>query len=284
MVRPTASPSIRSRHPWTFTGLLGGIVWRVGLILLLVYGVAQVTLRTEWFRRKIEREFSRIAGVEVRVGRVRGTESLNLKIRDVISISEEGGFDLRVVRIRWRLFRRRGTPLIESVRVDGWDATFTANGSGPMSSSAMGQVMNDLRVPVGMGLPGVFSRTSPPAAAPSPSAQTPCHSLGDVPRLEMRWGTVHLHDARGVALISIKGLAFLWSTMPRPDGGRVAHFAVRAEEVQVAKGPRIEGFHMEWIDTQDRQFLSVLEADDWGGVTRPRSAEDEYRDLFDAMD
>jgi hypothetical protein len=151
-----------------------------------------------------------------------------------------------------------------------------------MSSSAIGRVMKDLLVPVGRGLPGVFS-LAPAAPPPAPSAQARNHSLGDLPHLEMRWGTIHMQDARGVALISVAGLEFLWSTMPRPDGGRVAHLALRAEEVQVANGPRIEGFHMEWIDTQDRQFLSVLEADDWGGVTRPRSAGEEYRELFDAM-
>ena len=284
MARKTSSQSVAATRTWTLTGLLGGVVWRLGLSLLLLYGLAQVGVRTEWFRQKIEKEFSRIAGVDVRVGHVRGTESLNLKIRDVISMSEEGGFDLRVVRIRWRLFRGRGEPLIESVRVDGWDASFTANGSGPVSSSAMGRVLKDLLVPGGLGLPGVFSR-APAAPAPrSPSAKAQIHSLGDLPHLEMRWGTIHMQDARGGALISVAGLEFLWSTMARPDGGRVAHLALRAEEVQVANGPRIEGFHMEWIDTQDRQFLSVLEADDWGGVTRPRSPEDEYRELFDAMD
>lgn len=284
MVRTTSPSSGTPPRTWTPTGLLGAVVWRLGLVLLILYALAQVTVRTEWFRRKIEQEFSRIAGVDVRVGHVRGTESLNLKIRDVISMSEEGGFDLRVVRIRWRLFRGRGTPLIESVRVDGWDASFTANGSGPMSSSAIGRVMKDLLVPVGLGLPGVFSRTPAAPTARPPSAKAHIHSLGDLPRLEMRWGTIHMQDARGVALISVAGLEFLWSTMPRPDGGRVAHLALRAEEVQVANGPRIAGFHMEWIDTQDRQLVSVLEADDWGGVTRPRSVEEEYRELFDAMD
>ncbi|MDY0144731.1 MAG: hypothetical protein RBS84_01900 [Kiritimatiellia bacterium] len=284
MARKIFSPSVSTPRTWTLTGLLGGVVWRLGLILLILYGLAQLTVRTEWFRRKIEREFSRIAGVDVHVGHVRGTESLNLKIRDVISMSEEGGFDLRVVRIRWRLFRERGEPLIESVRVDGWDATLTANGAGPVSSSALGRVLKDLVVPVGLGLPGVGGHTPAVSEPRPPSAKAQIHSLGDLSHLEMRWGTVHLQDARGVALIAVAGLEFLWTTVPRPDGGRVAHLALRAEEVQVANGPRIEGFHMEWIDTQDRQFLSVLEADDWGGVTRPRSPEDEYRQLFDAMD
>jgi hypothetical protein len=38
------------------------------------------------------------------------------------------------------------------------------------------------------------------------------------------------------------------------------------------------------VDTGSRQFLSTLQADDWGAAPAPRSREDEYREMLDAMD
>ena len=139
------------RRTWSVSHLLGALVWRLALVLLILYGLAQLGIRTEWFRRRVERELSRVAGTDVSVGHVRGTESLNLKIRDVISVTDEGGFDLRVVRIRWRLFRPRGASLLESVRVDGWEATFTADGRGPLSSSVLARMAEGMRVPARSG-------------------------------------------------------------------------------------------------------------------------------------
>ena len=40
-----------------------------------------------------EAELSRMAGMEMRVGRIRATESLNLKLRDVISVSKDAGIE-----------------------------------------------------------------------------------------------------------------------------------------------------------------------------------------------
>lgn len=271
------------RRTWSVSHLLGALVWRLALVLLVLYGLAQLGIRTEWFRRRVERELSRVAGTDVSVGHVRGTESLNLKIRDVISVTDEGGFDLRVVRIRWRLFRPRGASLLESVRVDGWEATFTADGRGPLSSSVLARMAEGMLVPAGVGLPGRPVRPAGQGLIAG-GATDSGGSLGDIPRLEMRWGTVQVRDAGGQALVSVSGLDVLWTAVRRPDGGRVSHLDLRAEEVQVANGPRIAGLHVELIEAGSRQFLGALEADDWGGAARPRSPEEDYRDLFDAMD
>ena len=79
----------------------------------------QILVRTDVFRAQVEKELSRLAGMEMRVGRIRATESLNLRIRDAIGVSDVAGIEARIVRIRWHLFRPRGEPMLESVRVDG---------------------------------------------------------------------------------------------------------------------------------------------------------------------
>ena len=52
-------------------------LWKLGLAVLLIYGALQVLVRTDFFRARVEAELSRLTGMEMRVGRIRATESLN---------------------------------------------------------------------------------------------------------------------------------------------------------------------------------------------------------------
>ena len=70
---------------------------KLALVVLLVYGALQVLVRTDFFRSRVEAELSRLAGMEMRVGRIRATESLNLRIRDVIGVSKVAGIEARTV-------------------------------------------------------------------------------------------------------------------------------------------------------------------------------------------
>ena len=72
---------------------LGSWLWKLALVLALVYGALQILVRTDVFRAQVEDELSRLAGMEVRIGRMRATESLNLKIRDTIGISDVAGIE-----------------------------------------------------------------------------------------------------------------------------------------------------------------------------------------------
>ena len=58
--------------------VLWSLLWRLALAALLVYGVLQLFVRTNYFRLRVEAELSRMTGMEMRVGRIRATESLNL--------------------------------------------------------------------------------------------------------------------------------------------------------------------------------------------------------------
>ena len=66
---------------------LWSFAWKWLLAIALVYGALQVLVRMNVFRSQVERELSRLAGMEMRIGRIRATESLNLRIRDAIGVS-----------------------------------------------------------------------------------------------------------------------------------------------------------------------------------------------------
>ncbi|NLB65100.1 MAG: hypothetical protein GX803_01345 [Lentisphaerae bacterium] len=284
MARAAGKDDTRDRRRWGATSLLGTAVWWLALLLLVLYGVLQVGVRTEIFRRWLEGELSRIIGLKVQIGHVRATESLNLKVRNVIMVAEEGGFDLRVVRIRWRLIRPRGGSRIESVRVDGWEATFAADGAGPLAANAIAEIVDTVIPSSRLG----SEEGSPRPAEPDEGAeQTPGWeegALGSIPRVEMRWGTVHVRDAEGNMRLSALGLDCLWTVSQLPAGGRVAHVDLTAEELQLAGGTHIAGLHVELSDYGDRLILTSARVGDWGGETQSAIPGEDYRALFEAMD
>ncbi|NLG34970.1 MAG: hypothetical protein GX548_06420 [Lentisphaerae bacterium] len=263
-------------------GFLGSAAWGLLLVLLLLYGLVQIGVRTECFRLRMEKELSRRLGMEMRVGRIRATESLNLKIRDVISVSEEAGLEARLIRVRWRLFRPRGAPLLESVRVDGWAVTFAPDDAGVMQPAVLGDLQGRISGwvglgPAGMGLPS-------PRQKAVPAAEADGLFRPGVSRIDLRRGTLRLQDRQGRLQAAAEDLHVRLNSLLLPEGGRVSHLDLKAGVVQIASGPRIIGLHLEVVDTGDRQMVSVLEATDWGGAPRPRSSAAEYRKLLDAMD
>ncbi len=265
---------------------LGSLVWKALLLLIVLYAAMHLGVRTEWFRARVERELSALTGMEMRVGRIRATESLNLKIRDVISLTQDAGLELRLVRVRWRLLRPRNAPIIESIRVDGWAATLAPDADGRMQPAGLGRLPGQILGWAGLQLPGISDEAPPADAEKDAKAPPPRRPLAwfAIGNLEMRWGSVRIQDANGQALAILSGLDVLRTTMILPEGDRITHYEFRAGLVQVDQGPRIAGLQVELIDTGDRQFVSTLQATDWGAAPRPPNTEDDVRALLDAMD
>lgn len=259
------------------------LLWKLALALLLVYGALQLFVRTSFFRSRVEAELSRLTGMEMRAGRIRATESLNLRIRDVISVSKDAGLEARIVRIRWRLFRPKGVSMLESVRVDGLAVTFAPDAEGVVQPAFLGRVSRMVLDSAGASLPDAAGAAKPPDAAPPPAADedSPEGMGGPV---EIRWASARWQDKEGNLLASVSNLELIWVAMTLSNGGRVSHLDCRAAEVKVVNGPRITGLHVELLDAGDRQFLVNLDASDWGSARKPRAAEVEYRELLDAMD
>jgi len=84
---PSAIPNLTRRDREALFWWMG-LRWVLTLlgIAVALYVAAQVVARTDWMKKTVEAELSRLSGMPVRIdGRIRATESLNLKIRDVIS-------------------------------------------------------------------------------------------------------------------------------------------------------------------------------------------------------
>ena len=280
--KETAGGAVATARPSSGCRILCSLLWKLALVVLLVYGSIHVFVRTSFFRSMVEAELSRLAGMEMRTGRIRVTESLNLRIRDVISVSEYSGIEARLVRIRWHLFRRRGAPMLESVRIDGLALTI-----GP---DEKGEIQPRFLVPAATKL---FDWAGVPLPAGTPTAGKPerTDETGQLPTVRnggplvvLRGMSVRLQDAAGNLQASVAGMDLAWASMDLPNGGRVSHVDGHAAEVKVAKGPQIKGLHVELIDTGARQFLVDLDAADWGGASPPKPPGAEARELLDAMD
>jgi hypothetical protein len=277
-----ASSAVR---PSSACRILCSLLWKLALVALLIYGALHVFVRTAYFRSRVEAELSRLAGMEMRAGRIRATESLNLRIRDVISVSEFSGIEARLVRIRWHWFRPKGAPMLESVRVDGLAITIGPDENGVIQPQFFTPVAKKLLDWTGVPLPaGVVP------AAPKNVAKEPDEGMGlqafrsGGPLVMLRGVSARLQDANGNLQASVSGMDLAWASMELPNGGRVSHLDCHAAEIKVVKGPQIMGLHVELLDAGDKQFLVDLAAADWGGTSPPKPPGAEARELLDAMD
>jgi len=270
--------------------VLWSIVWKLALLVLLFYGALQLWVRTDFFRSRVEKELSSLMGMEMRVGRIRATESLNLKIRDIISVSDVAGIEVRVARIRWRWFRPTGVSMLESLRVQGLSITVAPDADGVLQPPFLGSLSRQIFKWTGVSLPAP-SRASPApvtaetevTAAKEASPRSALEALGGGP-LSFRDVSIRWQDAQGNLLASISGLNATRMSMELADGEQVAHVSCTVEKIKVERGPSLSGLRVEWVEAAGRWFLITLDAVDWGTVSRPRSEEDECRELLDAMD
>jgi hypothetical protein len=284
------SPSEERIRPVSAGRALWSIGWKLAVLILLFYGVLQLWVRTDFFRSRVEQELSSLMGMEMRVGRIRATESLNLKIRDIISVSDVAGIEVRVARLRWRWFRPSGVPMLESLRVQGLAITIAPDADGALQPTFLGPLSRQVFDWAGVSLPAptavpsekVESGEAAAAAdeAVAPSALT---AMGIGP-LSFQDVSIRWQDAEGNLVASVTGMNVDRMSMELADGEQVAHVSCTVEKIQVERGPTLSGLRVEWVEAAGRWFLITLDALDWGTVPRPRSEADEYRELFDAMD
>lgn len=271
----------------SFGRTLGSWFWKLALVLALVYGALQILVRTDVFRAQVEDELSRLAGMEVRIGRMRATEALNLKIRDAIGISDVAGIEVRLARVRWRLFRPRGAPMLESVRVDGLALTVAPDAAGAIQPAFLGQLSQNVFAWTGLPAPKELAAAKDSDAAAAPARNTGMdRSLEDwlggplvLQNVSVRW-----QDAQGRLQASVSGLDVVWTPLVTPQGRLVSHLDCRAAEIKIVNGPRIADLHLELVAVEHQRFLVDLQAADWGGAEPPPSPAAEARELLDAMD
>ena len=279
--------SASAARPISVCRALWAFAWKLALAVALVYGALQVLVRMDFFRAQVEKELSQLAGMEMHIGRIRATESLNLRIRDAIGVSSVAGIEARIARIRWRFFRPRGEPMLESVRVDGLALTIAPDETGAIQPAFLGRLSKNIfewtGMPVPQELAGAENATLGSAMEEKGAAGRPLETWIRGP-LVFQGVSVRWQDAQGNLKASVSGLDVVWMTMVTPRGRRVSHLECRAAEIKVVNGPRITDLRLELVEVDGQRFLVGLDAADWGGVAAPLPAGTEARALLDAMD
>lgn len=279
--------SASAARPVSVGRALWAFAWKLALAVALVYGALQVLVRMDFFRSQVEKELSQLAGMEMHIGRIRATESLNLRIRDAIGVSSVAGIEARIARIRWRLFRPRGEPMLESVRVDGLALTIAPDETGAIQPAFLGRLSKNIfewtGMPVPQELAGAEHAPLGSAMEEKGAAGRPLETWIRGP-LVFQGVSVRWQDAQGNLKASVSGLDVVWMSMVTPRGRRVSHLECRAAEIKVVNGPRITDLRLELVEVDGQRFLVGLDAADWGGVAAPPPAGAEARELLDAMD
>lgn len=273
-------------------------LWRpllcvVGVAVLL-YGSAQLWSRSPWFEDWLEARISRAVGMPVRIGRVRATESLNLKIRDIIGMTDEAGFEIKILRLRWHLFRRRHDPWLDSIRIEGLSLSIAPDADGQLHPAVFASFFKHL--PVGLTAPAATgSGASPPpppveydeaAVEPADAARMSSDVFWrdtDIPALSISHGNLQLRDAGGNPQLSVAGLTMEYAGRQVADGRQVRHIKIQAERVTPPTGGRIANLQMEMIELDGHVVVLSCTADEWGMHPPPVSKSDEYRALLDSI-
>ena len=297
---PSAIPKLTRRD----RGLLFwwmGVRWALTLagIAVVLYIAAQIVARTDWMRNKVEAELSRLSGMPVRIdGRIRATESLNLKIRDVISYEGESGLRVGILRIRWRLFAPKGESHVEAVWAENVSLTLTVGADGTIRPSFLGDCGRQAAVYA--GLPVLSREATPAEQAVEQAADGDAKADGEgvkarpalevLPLLRIQNARVRWCGADGEEIASAEGIDITWRTLGLPEIGMnpvlgpgddltVSHLRGYAESVVVPPSVHVAGLRLELIHAGTKNYLSHLSATDWGRQKPPQNPAESTADI-----
>ena len=292
--RPAPPPRLAFRDRLAIASrLLLHALLLLAALALLAYAALQLFARSDLFRSRLEASLSALSGMPVRIdGRIRATEALNLKLRDVISTDGDAGLAVGTLRVRWRLFPPRGTSRIESIWLESVHLTLSVRPDGtvspPFLAACARQAADFAALPSLSALPSPApapaapSTPSAPAAETSPSDRNP---VARIPLVRIQNADVHWRDADGVELASADGIDLTWTTSPIPELGmmprlrpgdptQLSYFRGYAARIRLGSTLQIAGLRMEIADADGRPYLVLLEAADWGAHTPPPSRSD----------
>ena len=283
------------------TKLLGRILWIAIAVAAVLYGIAQAGLRSPWFRVAVERRLSAAAGMEVRVGRIRPTESLNLRISDISVLEDRAGMEVKVLRVKWTFFARRGFSRIRKIIVEDAVLTMAPDEQGELlpafvgertwelvSSLTQGRLQNASETPDSpFGLGFAPSDTAP--AAGGHDGGRMYREFGGIRNVRLIRGTFSLRDANGNERAFAKDVDISRKIDFAADGRKVEHWDVQAAMLS-AEGMQLP--NLDWAaDFTEGGGWNVTRFasdswSDWG----PAPSQDEmdcttekYRELFDSI-
>lgn len=265
----------------------GRLFWGALALAVLFYGGAQATVRSPWFRVAVERRLSKAAGMEVRVGSIRATESLNLRIGGISALEDRAGLEVRVLRVKWSFFAPRGFSRIHKISAEDITFTMAPDEEGQLLPSFAGDRVWEL---VGRLAQDMVPAAPVPDAWPSGKGRETVRPRrdGDIPHVRLVRGVFSLRDASGRERASARDLELDRRVGFDADGHLVEHLDVQAAVLTV-EGMQLTGVDWAAERTDGGEWNVVrFASDDWSGWT-PADAEGldaatgMYRELLDSI-
>ncbi|MBQ9345466.1 MAG: hypothetical protein IJT88_09665 [Kiritimatiellae bacterium] len=305
-VRPMTKPApsgiprlTRADRHLLFWTMLLRLLALVAAVAALFYVVAQVVSRTDWMRHRLEAYLSDFAGMPVRIdGRVRATEALNLRIRDVISVDGDSGLTIGILRIRWRLFPPAGESHVKSIWAENVQLNLTRAADGSIRPAFLAQLGRQAAGYAGIPIPAAPEDETAVAPAPAEKTAAPAPDASPQPVLplfRLQNARVFWRTADDTLLASATGIDLTIRTLALPEIGMnpvlgpedarsVMHWRGYAETVVVPPSINIKGLRIDLVHSGDRDFLSHLSAADWGQHPAPRNPADVPPDVAMLLD
>lgn len=264
-------------------------------VAAVLYGAAQAGVRSPWFRVAVERRLSKAAGMEVHVGRIRATESLNLRIDTVSALEDRAGMEVRVLRVKWSWFAPKGFSRIRKISIEDAVLTMAPDAEGNLLPAFAGARAWELvgrltrgmvpDVPDGAGgapLPGTEEE------APS-GAVRPHRSVGNIPHVRLVRGVFSVRDASGRERVAARDVEIDRAVSLDADGRRTENWNVQAAVMEV-EGMQLTGIDWAAERTEDGAWtVTRFVSDGWSGwepaagADAIESATERYRALLDSI-
>lgn len=272
------------------------LFWRAIRIAIAVaavlYGGAQAGIRSPWFRVAVERRLSNLAGMEVRVGRIRPTESLNLRISDVSSLENNAGMEVRVLRVKWSFFAPRGFFRVRKLVAEDAVLTMSPDAAGNMQPAFAGDRAWEMVGHLSRGLEPDIQRTADLPGGGENAGGTPPgigRGFASMPDFRLLRCVFSLRDANGRERVSAKDVEINRTVGLDADGRPEEHWEVQAAVLSV-EGMQLTG--IDWVAdrTADGEWkVSRFASSDWSGWTAAgeggdvEDATEKYRALLDSI-
>lgn len=263
----------------------GRVLWGVFALAAVLYGLAQAAIRSPWFRAAVERRLSEAAGMEVRVGRIRATESLNLRIGDIGALDERAGMEVRVLRVKWSFFAPRGFSRIRKVSAEDAVLTIAPDGEGRLLPAFAGGLVRELAGRLAPDLVPDMAQGSPETSG-EPEPEGEGVRGGAIPHLRLVRGVFSLRDASGGERASAKDVEIDRFAVADAEGRPSERWEIRAAEFAV------EGMRLTGVDCaaeregQGQWRVTRFESDGWSGwspASNVERATEDYRALLDSI-
>lgn len=275
--------------------MVGWSVLSAIAVAAVLYGAAQAGIRSAWFRKAFEERLSRATGMEVRVGGIRPTESLNLRIGDIRAKEDRATLEAKVLRVKWSFFAPHGLSRIRTLVVE--DAVLTVvvpdDGDAPLPPTIAGGQVQELVSYLAQGrlqeMVAPRHEGEPPIRESDDGGGRTYKRPGGIGHVRVVRGAFSLCDANGRERTAANGVEIERTIGFDRDGRRREQWKVGAALLS-SGGMRLTGLDWAAECSGDGPWNVIrFVSDGWSDCSSSSPAEDikrateQYRALLDSI-